>query len=90
MSKLFAEVSTNEVKVIVRRQVEPYFKDGWGEAIKDIREEQGLSQQEVADELKISKATVSRWEHEISMPNAIYAIKLSRLLKVDLDTIFDI
>ena len=75
---------------MARHQVEPYFKDGWGETIKDIRERRGLSQQEVADELEVSKATVSRWEHEIAMPNAIYALKLSRILKVDLDVIFDI
>lgn len=68
---------------------EPKFKDGWGETIKDIREDLGMTQQELADRLKTTKGTISRWEHEIMVPNVIVAFRLAKILQVDASEIFD-
>ena len=72
----------------MRQQNEPRFKDGWGEAIREIREYRGYSQQYVADKLGVTKATVSKWEREIMIPRIDIAIDLADLLRVNIETIF--
>ena len=72
----------------MRQQNEPKFKDGWGEAIREIREYRGYSQQYVADKLGVTKATVSKWEREIMIPRIDIAIDLADLLRVNIETIF--
>ena len=69
---------------------EPKFKDGWGDAIKELREACGLSLQDLADELNVTKGTISRWEHEMMIPNVIVAFKLADILGVDAASIFRI
>ena len=58
--------------------------------IKDIREKRGMSLQDLADALETTKGTISRWEHEIMVPNVITAFKLAEVLRVDINTIFKI
>ena len=73
-----------------RKQTEPKFKDGWGELIQEIREYRGYSQSELAEIMNVSRATVCKWEKEIMVPSIPTAIKLAKILKVELETIFDI
>lgn len=57
--------------------------------LKKARQEAGLTQQQVADEIGISKRTYCRWEAgEINLENAKNLIKLCHLLGIDLRTIF--
>lgn len=78
------------VNNMVRKQIEPRFKDGWGETIREIREYRGYSQEFVAKKLGISQATLSKWEREVTIPTVYSAFELADLLKIDAITIFSI
>lgn len=61
----------------------------FGDKLKEIREQQNLSQLEVANALGVSDRTVSVWERNLKMPNLESAIRLSRFLNVSLDLLID-
>ena len=54
----------------------------FGENFKNIRKQCGLSQQEVADKLKIKQSSVSDWENDVSRPDYEKLIALSELYDV--------
>ena len=56
-----------------------------GERIRKIREAAGLSQQELAEQLFVSRQTVSRWESGSRTPDIMTAKKIAKLLGVTLD-----
>ncbi len=56
--------------------------------LEEIRSMAGLSQQEIADALHVSKALVSKWENRQDVPTLIHAYNLSRLLRVDINALF--
>ncbi|MEE9361251.1 MAG: XRE family transcriptional regulator [Cellulophaga sp.] len=56
--------------------------------IKNARKLKGLSQQEIADELSISKQMVSKYEKGTSMPTSSKLIKLARLFNLKIDYFF--
>lgn len=56
--------------------------------IKNARKLKGFSQQEIADELEISKQMVSKYESGTSMPTSSKLIKLSRLFDLKIDYFF--
>ena len=41
----------------------------FSERLRELREERGLSQNELAKELKTSAACISRWEKDLRIPN---------------------
>ncbi|AEJ23587.1 XRE family transcriptional regulator [Weissella koreensis KACC 15510] len=47
--------------------------------LKSIRLEKGLTQQEVADELNVTRQTVSHWEKAQPLPPALALVDLSKL-----------
>lgn len=55
-----------------------------GETVKIRREELGLDQATVAQEIGVSQQTVSRWEKGFGMPRPGRVIALARLLELDL------
>lgn len=55
------------------------------EKLKENRMKLNLSKQDLADKLKISKQTVSKWESGISMPDIENLVKLSKLFNVSTD-----
>ena len=55
----------------------------FSETLKKIRTERGLSQQELAARMYVTKATVSRWENGIRLPDAVMISRLSGVLGVD-------
>ena len=61
-----------------------------GENIKKFRKESGLSQQELADLVKIHQSNVSRWEKDISRPDYETLIKLAEVLGVTINDILDV
>lgn len=57
----------------------------YGEKVKKIREEKGMTQQTMADHLYVTRQAVSRWECGARYPDLLTAKKISRILDVSLD-----
>ncbi|AIK38186.1 helix-turn-helix transcriptional regulator [Bacillus pseudomycoides] len=47
------------------------------------RNKAGLTQQELADRMQVTKSTISNWENGYSNPNLEKAIRLSDILNCD-------
>lgn len=58
------------------------------EQLVDLRKEKGLSQMEVAEELHVSRQSVSKWETGISVPSTDNLICLSQLFGVPVEHFF--
>jgi transcriptional regulator with XRE-family HTH domain len=58
-----------------------------GKIIKEIRENAGLSQEQFAEKLAISRQTVSKWERGAALPDIENIMYISDLFNVSLDTI---
>lgn len=56
-----------------------------GEKLLNLRKCSGLSQEEVADKLGVSRQTVSKWETDQTVPELIKAKMLSQLYNVSYD-----
>lgn len=59
----------------------------FGDRLKKSRLEKGLTQEQVAQNLYVTRQTISGWENEISYPDIINLIKLSDYYQVSLDTL---
>lgn len=57
--------------------------------IKNARKLRGLSMQEVADELDVSKQMISKYEKGLTIPNSVKLIKMSRLFNLKIDYFFN-
>ena len=53
--------------------------------IKILRENKGLSQTALANQLGITRSSVNAWELGISVPSTQYIIELAQLFKVSTD-----
>lgn len=56
-----------------------------GSKLKNARTKAGLTQEKVAEEILVSRQTISNWENEKSYPDIISVIKLSDLYNISLD-----
>lgn len=56
-----------------------------GEKIAALRKKKGITQEAVAENLKVSRQSVSRWEMDAAFPETEKLIKLSRLLECSID-----
>lgn len=56
-----------------------------GEKLAFFRKKKGLTQEQLADILKVSRQSVSRWEMDIAFPETEKLIKLSRILECSID-----
>ncbi|MEZ4903930.1 MAG: helix-turn-helix transcriptional regulator [Spirosomataceae bacterium] len=56
----------------------------YGTTLRNLREQQRLTQKEVADLLDIAQSTYSLWESDKSTPQVEYIPKLANALKVDI------
>ena len=52
----------------------------FGETLKELRTDRGLSQQQLADELKISQSAIAKWELSKTEPVASMIVKLANAL----------
>ena len=67
----------------------------FSEKLKECREESGLSQNDIAEKLSISRQAVSKWERSINEPDIetivrladIYDITIDQLLRTDLSIV---
>ena len=60
-----------------------------GEKIAALRKKNGITQEQLAEILKVSRQSVSRWEMDIAFPETEKLIKLSRLLGCSIDFLFN-
>lgn len=56
-----------------------------GKKLKTAREKTGWTQEKVAEEIHVSRQTISNWENEKSCPDIVSVIKLSDLYSISLD-----
>lgn len=56
-----------------------------GKKLKEVRMKLNLTQEQVAEELFVSRQTISNWENEKSYPDILSIIKLSDLYNISLD-----
>ena len=50
-----------------------------------LRKKSGLTQEELAEKLEVSRQAISRWEMGLAMPDASNLLQLSKLFKVTID-----
>jgi transcriptional regulator with XRE-family HTH domain len=56
-----------------------------GEKLLGLRKKEGLSQEDVADKLGVSRQTVSKWETDQTVPELIKVRLLSKLYNISFD-----
>lgn len=56
-----------------------------GDKIYNLRKKHGLSQEELANKLNVTRQTVSKWELSQSMPDTNSLLEMSKLFEVNLD-----
>ncbi len=57
----------------------------FAEKIVNLRKQKGLSQEELAYKMHVSRQAVSKWESSVSSPDTEKIIKLSKLFEVSID-----
>lgn len=58
-----------------------------GNKLKEARLSSGLTQEQVAEEIGVSRQSISNWENEKTYPDIINVIHLSDLYEVSLDVL---
>ena len=56
-----------------------------GVKLKEARLQAGLTQENVAEDIQVTRQTISNWETEKSFPDIVSVIKLSTLYNISLD-----
>ena len=60
-----------------------------GSFLKKLRNETGLTQEQVAEKLNVSRRTVTRWETGVNMPDLGILVEIADFYDVDLRELFD-
>ncbi len=61
----------------------------FGEKLKEARKEAGLTQDELAEKLSVSRSAVAKWESDKGLPDVNNLKAMSQLLSVSLDYLLD-
>ncbi len=64
--------------------------DGFGNKLKTLRDKAGLTQQQLAVQMGLSKSTISQYENQERIPSPIAVIKLASVFHVSIDYLFGI
>ena len=59
----------------------------FGDNLKKVRKEKGLSQEALAEKINVVRQTISKWEKGLSIPDGDMLIKLSQVLEVPVETL---
>ena len=62
---------------------------GLGNKILTLRKKMGLSQEQLAEQLSVTRQTISKWELDETTPDLKQAKQLSKIFKVSLDELTD-
>ena len=60
----------------------------FSEKFRAARKKSGLSQQQLADELKLDRSAIAHYEKGTAMPNAKNIFKICKVLNVSFDELF--
>jgi transcriptional regulator with XRE-family HTH domain len=60
-----------------------------GEKLKSARKNEGLTQEQLAEKLMVSRQAITKWESDKGMPDIENLKQLSRLLNVSIDYLLD-
>ena len=60
------------------------------DALKKLRIEKRLTQQDVADKMYVTRSTVARWESGKRLPDAVMLSRLSEVLDVDVNMLISV
>ena len=60
----------------------------FAETLKKLRKEKGLSQVQLGKQMFVNNSTVARWENGTRLPDAAMIARLSRVLDMDVSTLF--
>lgn len=82
---LFCSLKYNEVAAASTTKKGMTVMAEFGENLKRVREEKGLTQQTLADNLFVTRQAVSRWEGGSRYPDLMTAKKMAQFLEVSLD-----
>ena len=55
--------------------------------LKELRESRGMTQQDVADAIHVTRGAVCQWENGARLPSLATALMLADLFQVSLDTL---
>ena len=61
----------------------------FGEKLKNARKNAGLSQEQLAEKLCVSRAAVAKWETDKGLPDIMNLKAISRLLDISIDALLD-
>ena len=61
----------------------------FGEKLKTARNISGLSQEQFAEALNISRSAVAKWENNIGIPDVSNLKGISKLLNISIDSLLD-
>lgn len=59
-----------------------------GKTLQDLRKNKNISQEEMANELNVSRQTISNWENSKSYPDILSLMTLCDIYKISLDDLF--
>lgn len=62
----------------------------FGENLKTLRKQKGFSQEELAARLHVVRQTISKWEKNLSVPDADTLIRLAEILEVSVSELLGI
>ena len=62
----------------------------FGEKLKEARKKIGLSQEQFAEKLNISRSAVAKWESDIGIPDVSNLKSIAKLLNVSIDSLLDV
>jgi putative transcriptional regulator len=61
-----------------------------GNRLREVRDERGWTQAELAARIGVSRKTVNTIENRVFVPSTLIALKLARVLEVPVDELFSI
>ena len=59
------------------------------EKIKQLRKDNNMTQEDLAEKLNVSRQTISKWETNISIPDADNIVAISKLFNITTDELLD-
>lgn len=66
-------------------QIKEDFDMSLGEKLQYLRKEKGISQEQLAEQMTISRQAISKWELDTSIPDVENIIQISKLFDVTTD-----